>query len=386
MYDTIEDRKKVIEEVLKNHNLTIDDISFLSKIMLTDSSSIQNKFDENGFNNKQIISYFKPKFETVDITRIKGLEFDDMDFINSLLNIYRPEPIFENLGEFDFNKFNKSLSSFSSNYGLIEKNGNYYVYQDGNHRTLLMLFQYYLEFAQLKKENAPQEKFDQLKKKYTINVPVLHLDHDKDLLETISGVGKTYFEGLAGDFIGKLLPRGYLYDCYLTKNENSTYDIYYKGVKKENCDKKEIIDTISAINSINLDNYFLYDNGAFVICNEHIGAINVPKEKLFIMDKKISELELKDIGIDYFINVDYKTKNISLHFAQKDFGARYDIDNRSINEFRDKHKDIFGDSELIDSFGYMDDLHYDNITMEEAKKIIGVMKELNTIATKKSTR
>ena len=73
MYDTIEERKKVIEEVLKDHNLTIDDISFLSKIMLTDSSSIQNKFDENGFNHKQIISYFKPKFETVDITKIKGL-------------------------------------------------------------------------------------------------------------------------------------------------------------------------------------------------------------------------------------------------------------------------------------------------------------------------
>ena len=180
MYSTEEKRMEAIDRVLSRHGLTSHDISFLLQKKLFDSSIIKNNYDESDFSYREIIGLFQPKTEIVDITKIIGLEFENMRHLNdALLNIYRPESIFDNLGEFDFDKFYKSLNSYDSNYELIEKNGNYFVNGDGNHRTILMLFQYYLEYAKLTKENASQEQFDELKQKFQIKVPVIHLDHNQ---------------------------------------------------------------------------------------------------------------------------------------------------------------------------------------------------------------
>lgn len=386
MYSTIEGRKKAINNVLNSHGLTFNDISFFMNKNLTDSSEILNTYDESDFSYREIIGLFKPKIETVDITKIKGLEFDSKNVLDSLLSIYRPESIFNNLGKFDLDKFYKSLSSFDSNYELIEKNGNYYVNGDGNHRTLLMLFQYHLEHAKLTKANASKKQFEALSKKFQLKLPVLHLQHDKELITELKKLDRPYFEGFTSDFVRNILPKKYNYDCYLTKNENLTYDIYCKGIIKENCSSEETIKFIKNINNINLNNHFFFKNNSFILYNNHIGVTNIPKDRVLVMDEKIKDLKLKDIGIDYFINVDFQTKAISLDFAQKDYGAKYDIDKNLVSKFQEENKNLFGDEEIIDYFGYLKDFHFDNLSMKEALQIVDKMKQLNEIATKKSSR
>lgn len=386
MFNTIEDRKKTIVNVLNHHNLTLDDISFFLSQNLTNSSKIINSYDESDFSYREIIGFFTPKNETIDITKITGLDFDGMTVHDTLLKIYRPESIFKNLGEFDINKFYNSLKSYDSNYELVEKNGNYYVNGDGNHRTLLMLFQYHLEHAKLIKEKAPKSEFDKLKKKFEVQVPVIHLQHDKTLISELQKMDRKYFEGLTNDFVRSILPKKHVYDCYLTKNKDNTYDVFCKGITKTNLTTQNTIDFLKKVNNINLNNNFFYKNNLFILYDKHIGVTNIPKERLSIMDDKISDLNLNDIGIDYFIKVDFKTKEISLDFATKDYGARYDVDHNLVNKFQKEHKDLFGDEEIIDYFGYLKEFHFDNISMKEALKIVNTMKQLNDIATKKSSR
>ena len=387
MYSTEEKRMEAIYRVLSRHGLTSHDISFLLQKKLFDSSIIKNNYDESDFSYREIIGLFQPKTEIVDITKIIGLEFENMRHLNdALLNIYRPESIFDNLGEFDFDKFYKSLNSYDSNYELIEKNGNYFVNGDGNHRTILMLFQYYLEYAKLTKENASQEQFDELKQKFQIKVPVIHLDHNQELISELMKMKRTYFEGFCGDFTKNILPKKYTHDCYLTQNEDKTYDIYCKGVIKKNYSSERAIEFIKNINNMQLNNNFFYDNGSFILYNKHIGVTNIPKDKVSVMDTRIKDLNLDDIGVDYFINVDFETRKISLDFAQKDYGAKYNVDKSVISRFQKENKDIFGEEEVIDYFGFSKEFHFDNLSMKDALKIIDKMKQLNVIATKKSSR
>ena len=125
---------------------------------------------------------------------------------------------------------------------------------------------------------------------------------------------------------------------------------------------------------------------SFILYNKHIGVTNIPKDKVSVMDTKIKDLNLDDIGIDYFINVNFKTRKISLDFAQKDYGAKYSIDKNLINKFQKENEDIFGEEEVIDFFGFSKEFHFDNLSMKDALKIIDKMKQLNIIATKKSSR
>lgn len=386
MFKEENNKLMTLKKVINQHNLEIKDLDNLLNKRLIDSDSIKYDFDSNNFQYNEIAGLFEPNMEFVDVENIAGLQFNSGTFLDTILSIYKDNSFFDHIGNFDIKKFNKSLED--KTFCLIEKDGKYYVNGDGNHRCLLMLFQYHLELAKDIKRNASKEHIQAIKNKFNIMMPVIHLKHDKKLLETLIDLQQSHksLKNNAKSFICEYLPNDSGINFSIKQNIDKTYNFYYKGIEKKSVTKKEILDLCKKINEIELDNNFIFDGKKVIIYNDYVGVRNVPFEDIYIEDDNINFLKLKDIGIGYFLEIDNSTNKAFLSFDNKSFDDANKTMISNAKLFLQHHKPLLKNKVNIDNFGYLEQTFFDNITPVEAKKIIEIMKELNNVLTKKNNR
>lgn len=386
MFDDKNNKIITLKNVLKEHNLELKDMNNLFNKRLVNSDDVKYSFDSNNFQYSEIAGLFEPGMEFVSAENIVGLQFNSGTFLDTILSIYKDTSFFNNVGNFDLKKFNKSLED--KTFCLIEKDGKYYVNGDGNHRCLLFLFQYHLELTKAIKRNASNEHLQLIKNKFNIMMPVIHLKHDKELIETLLDLQQEHkpLKNNAKSFICEYLPNDSGINFSIKQNIDNTYNFYYKGIEKRSATKKEILDLCKKINQIEIDNNFIFDNKKVIIYNDYVGVRNVPFEDIYIEDDNINFLKLKDIGVGYFLEIDNSTNKAFLSFDNKSFDDANKTMISNAKLFLQHHKPLLKNKINIDSFGYLEQSFFDNITPVEAKKIIEIMKELNDVLTKKNNR
>lgn len=382
---TREQKKAIIENVLKENGLTFSDLYPLFDKEMVSSSEVKHDKTSSGISYDRVSSFFSPKMEEVDIRDIAGLEYKSGSFYDCLLNIYRPESIFNNLGHFDYQKFHDTLSS--SNFQLIEKDGKYYVNGDGNHRVLLMIFQLHMQLARLTKLHAPKWMIYKLLDQSKITVPVIHLNHKENLLKFLDEYSLRNLGDFEQDFINSFL------DCKNYRNivynkESNTYSINYKGIKRNELTSNEALEIMSSIENIDVQNNIFYNDDSFILFNKHFGLMDVPKKEIKRCDNIISNLNLPKTKFSYFLEGSYWGENYSLHIGN--YSYTDEISNiKEINNFIEDHLDILKSHDVRDVYEQHTCLYektYDNITFAEAKKIIDTLEELENLILKNETK
>lgn len=375
---TLEDKNNIIKNILRANNLTPNDLSQLFSKRMTSTSEIRRKRTADGISYEHIASFFSPSIEEIDIKDIEGLEYRTNSFYDCLVNIYRPESIFENLGKFDIQKFYKTVND--SNFMLIEDNGKYYVHGDGNHRSLLMLFQYYLGLAKLQKRNAPTWYVKDYINRSKIKVPVIHLNHKDNLLKFLNDNTSDIFDDFEQDYIGTFL-EGQKYKSISYDKKSNTYSIYYKGFKRQGLSSDEALDLMEDIESIKCKNNIFYNYDSFILFNNHFGLVDVPRNDVMRCDEIISKFHLPRTTFQYFIDGAYYGEKFDLHIGNSIYTEN--IKNiGEINNFIEKNLDVLKADCVEDIYEPANSLYerkYENITLEEAITIVNVLKELEDL-------
>lgn len=386
---SVEERLDYIKEILKKHGLTLEDFhDFLSR-PVENSSATYNQKNENNIIYGDIIGCFIPSMEKISMNDIVGLEFNADNMLDAFLKIYRFDSLYNNLGNFNQEKYENSLKN--SNFQLFEKNGKYYVNGDGNHRALLMLFQYNLEIERAKKLGYSDESIQKLRDSLTISAPVIHLKHDnffeKSIVSTkrISTSISRELSALETDFIHEFLPSNLENDFAVQFNKNTnTYNYFYKGFtgfKKSNTD---VINDVKNIDDLDLKNYFLKYGNKYLITQNHFGMSNIPQDKLKKIDEMVFDIELPDMSFEYFAKNTYPNKTFDLCFAGKDYG-NISIDFNVLNEFIENNSEILfsnrsdSNEQIFTYQNYLNDLHFKNLSYSQMKKIIDTMERLDTL-------
>lgn len=375
---TLSQKRAIIRDVLAEDGLTLNDMSRFFSRTMTSTSEIEHRTTPSGISYGKVSSFFTPSMEEIYIEDIVGLEFATNSFYDCLLNIYRPESLFENLGKFDREKFQRTLSS--SNFELIEKDGKYYVHGDGNHRVLLMLFQYYKGLARLKKLNAPAWMFHKYIGESKITVPVIHLDHKESLLNFLDKYSFEVFEPLEQDFINSFTGKN-SYRTIVYNQENNTYSFYYKGFEKHELTPNETLRALSNIENISCENKVFFNDDLFILFNEHFGLMDIPSDHVMRCDEIISNLRLPDTKFPYFIDGSYDCECFDLHIANSSYTDKI-ANVIEINRFIEDHLDILKADRVEDVYEPATCLYerkYTNIPLEKAIEIVNVFKKLEDL-------
>lgn len=373
---------------LKEQELSVPIFNSLSFEPLKNSANIYQDYNEHGQSYGSILSYFQPSLETIEMSKIGGIDFDEGNLLEVMSSIYRNEEIINNLGKFDMAKFNNSLKSGSSNYELIELNDKYYVNGDGNHRTLLMIFQYYMTLTSLIQNKCSYEAISRFKKEAVFNAPVVHLEHDpkliynaENLYNKISKIGGFEFDYIKNNTSKKTNGKNF----FLKYNkENDKYFVYYNGITRDNLNPAQALDFLEQLNNLDLNNNILLSNNVYFLHNKYIGVKNVPSNKIYDIDKAITNLNLEDMNIDYFIDFDFKTKKAKLNISSKDYGNNTKASLDTINNFIEKNNHIFSlnkkkpdEDGLFTFFNFLNEMEFENISMDKAKEIINTVHSLD---------
>lgn len=378
---TREQKIAIIENVLKENGLNFSDLYPLFNKEMISSSEVKKDETSSGISYDRVSSFFSPKMEEVDIRNIVGLEYKSGSFYDCLLNIYRPESIFENLGNFDYEKFHKTLKN--SNFQLIEKDGEYYVNGDGNHRVLLMIFQLHMQLARLVKLRAPEWMIHKLLNQSKITVPVIHLNHKENLLKFLDTYSLSPLGAFEQDFINSFLD-GKNYRDIVYDKESNTYSINYKGIKRNELTSNEALEIMSSIENIDVKNNIFDNDEGFILFNEHFGLIDIPKEEIKRCDKIISNINLPKTKFPYFLEGSYWSEKYSLHIGNCSYTD--EISNiKEINNFIENNLNILKANDVRDVYEQHTSLYernYDNITFGEAQKIIDTLNKLESLIIK----
>ena len=393
---TISDKKRILTHVLKTNGLTNEEANLFLSHKLLNSAEVYNGFYKD-ISYSKVISFFNPTNEFVNIFDIKGLEFKNSSFIDALLNIYRPESIYQNLGSFNFDKFHDSLKH--SNFQLIEKDGKYYVFGDGNHRALLMLFQYYVEYIKLLKSNPSSKQIKEFNEKMHITAPVIHLDHDYNLLHFLrekyydsNNYGNTEIDYLKHISNGKFNEKP-----VITYNKGKGYyNMTYKGLEFKKISPEEIIQFISELDNKKIKNNYYINKNSFVLSNSHFGVAKVPAPEVQSVDTYISKCNFRDLSFNYFISGDFSTKKFSLVFGGKDYGDKLNPDFNKINKFLEENKNLLNYKRVQDRYSskepiftfynYLNECKYENLDFNEAMTLINTIEKLNNLIIKPKQR
>lgn len=377
---TLEERNNIIMNVLRANNLTANDLSPLFSRRMTSSSEIKNKKTTSGMSYEHIAGFFSPSMEEIDIKDIAGLEYRSTSFYDCLMSIYRPESIFDNLGKFDRKKFYDTLPD--SNFVLVEDNGKYYVHGGGNHRSLLMLFQYYLELAKLQKANAPLWLIKSHINHSKLFVPVIHLNHKENLLKFLDETANSSnaFDAFEQDYINTFL-EGKNYRSISYDKESNTYSIYYKGFERQELTSDEALKLMENIESIKCKNNLFYHHGSFILFNKHFGLVDIEKEDVMRCDEIISKFKLPDTKFQYFIDGSYYGSSFDLQIGNCIYTD--EIKNiQEINHFIEDNLDVLKADSIEDIYQPATCLYekkYENLSLEEAIKIVNVYKKLEDL-------
>ena len=392
-----ENRAKHIKDVLEKNGLTLNDFESFLLRPLNYSSKLYRTYKTNSYTYGDIANCFIPNEETISMDDIVGLEFNTPDILEALLTIYRFESLYENLGNFNFEKYYESLNN--SNFTLTEKGGKYYVYGDGNHRALLMLFQYNLEIKKLEKAGTPMFMIQQLKDKLKIKAPVIHLKHNKDFLDFIINSKKEHDylkssrSGIQSDFMNSHLPEAAEDDFLLQLNNDSkTYNFFYKGFLYRNLTDWQVVDSIKKVNGYGFKNDFLAcENGKYIISNNHFGMENIPNDKVLNIDDSISQIEFPNMSFGYFIKNTYPSKTFSIDFEGKDYGDEK-INHSVIRKFVEDNADLLYSKrkdyqeEILTNQNYLNDLHFENLSFERMIEVVNIMKSLDDLILNNKTK
>lgn len=374
-----EDKKLIINNVLSKNGLRLIDMNHLFSKKMTDATEIRNTRSSCNIPFSKIIHFFEPNIEEVSVFDITGLEFKSGSYLGCLLDIYRPESIYKNLGDFDFDKFYKSLST--TNFLLIEKNGNYYVNGDGNHRILALMFMAYMKQAKFKKLNAPVFMQKMLHEKVKIKVPVIHLQHDDDLIMFLNDYyDSEHFGILEQDYINELTGRKN-YRSITYDRISKSYSMSYKGFEYKNMSSFDTLQKMKKIESIGTSNNLYYKNGFFTLTNKHFAVSSIPKDNLYKWDELMNKITLPDTKFEYFLDTDANGKEFNLHIANCMYTD--DINNMDqINRFLEQKLDVLEASEPSDVYFPSTCLYekkYEKISFKKAITIINTLKELEDL-------
>ena len=375
---TLNEKKALIDKVLSENGLTLNDLSGLFLKQMTSSSEIRREKTSSGISYDRVSSFFTPTMEEIDIENIAGLEYKSGSFYNCLLNIYRPESIFDNLGKFDKEKFQRSLNI--TNFKLIEKDGKYYVHGDGNHRVLLMLFQYYTGLARLKRLNAPPWMIHKYINSFKITAPVIHLNHKESLLKFLDEYNLETFDGFEQDFINSFLEKNSYRSISYDKDSN-TYSICYKGFKKNDLTPNETLETLASIEKIKCKNNIFYNDHRFILFNKHFGLMDIPGDHVMRCDQIISNLKLPNAKFPYFIDGSYYGEKFDLCIGNSFYTDK--ISNiREINRFIEDNLDVLKADRVEDIYEPANSIYekkYQNLPLEEIIKIVNIYKKLEDL-------
>lgn len=388
MLDEKKQKLNALEKILKINNLSLEEVSSYLNFKLTNSNDILNKkVDQANFTYNDVTACFNPKNEKVKVVNISGLDYENKTFLNTLLSIYRDQELFENLGKFDIDKFNDSLKK-NSNFLLIEIDNKYMVHGDGNHRTLLMLFELILQTSKMKKNGSSAREINDFINNFTVDVPVIHLKHNNLLIGEVlkRKQEKEYSSNLTEDFLTNIQKSKKIKDLYIEYNkDNNNYNLYYKGFKINGLNSHGVISKMQQIDSLKLSSNIQKNNNTYVLYKDRMVIKDIDVSELKYYDNLIKNTNLQDISTDYIITSSaLKPNSYNLFFQGKDYYLDEKIDRKNIDKFI-KDNELYlnyhrtDNNEIIDYFNQLNDLSYKNISLNQALQIIDKVNKLDNL-------
>lgn len=380
-----DERLDVLKNILVKNGLTFENLNDFLFSPHVSTSKIERMLAFSNISNNKITNYFVPSEERIPVKDIVGLDFEGDNIMDIFLKIQRFDVLAKNLGNFDEKKYYEDIKN--SNFALLEKDGKYYVFGDGNHRVLLMLFKLRLTEARLKRKGANKNIIDQLVEDTMISAPIIHLKHDKNLLNRLIDFEESIYEKNSerGDyqknFMEEYWPKGVTREFFLQYNkENNTYNMFYKGFGYANLSSVQVIEVINKIESYNFENDFYKYGDKFVISNKHYAIDNLPFEEALKMDKFLAKIDFEDFNIDYFIKTSYPDKTFTIDFKAKDYGD-ININHIVVNNFIKYNSNIFNlntnDEEVLTHYNCLNNLHFENLDFDLLVAVFNTVKDLD---------
>ncbi len=126
------------------------------------------------------------------------------------------------------------------------------------------------------------------------------------------------------------------------------------------------------IDSIKINNDFLFKNNRFAISNKFWGIKNIPYSDIEFIDKKISSISFPKLSFDYFLSGDFERKKFSLKFNCFDYGNIV-VNREKLNKFIDDNEEILTFS------NFFNEMSFKNLSFGDAKNIISTMAKLDNL-------
>lgn len=273
----------------------------------------------SGYAIIDILNHFNPSMQTINVTQIENGSRTDLknNLLNSIINIGRNEAIFNNLSTLNLERLKESIEN--DKLVFFSKEGKFYLESDGNHRLL----QLKLLFAVEKLKTTNQEELNELTSRFSINVPVKYVEHEKELIEILSKINNenppTKF-----DYLNQLVKSPNSFSNVITyNNQNDTYNINYKGNARESLTSEQATDILEKIHSKERSFTTHLINGEYFIEVGNVLKAHLTKEE---WQKEINSLHqvatTTNDNYDYYIIEKPNDKN-TLIIPHKKFEGSY---------------------------------------------------------------